>query len=242
MLQQICVLLSPNLLAWRNGLRLGSRKDWLRRSVLLCLALGLWLAIYWTVKRVLVYFQTVHELGPALAYQLLLIILLTFLSMLLFSNLITALSNYFLARDLDLVLATPTPLSAFFFSRLITNTLNSSWMVLFFSLPIFAAYSSAFQGGPAFYFWVTLVIPLFVIIPGALGVLVTHLLVYFLPAKRIRNILFFIGLFVFVGLYLLFRFSQPERLLQPESFGHFTDFLMAMESPSSPFLPKVVKR
>ncbi len=237
MLQQICVLLSPNLLAWRNGLRLGSRKDWLRRSVLLCLALGFWLAIYWTVKRVLVYFQTVHELGPALAYQLLLIILLTFLSMLLFSNLITALSNYFLARDLDLVLATPTPLSAFFFSRLITNTLNSSWMVLFFSLPIFAAYSSAFQGGPAFYFWVTLVIPLFVIIPGALGVLVTHLLVYFLPAKRIRNILFFIGLFVFVGLYLLFRFSQPERLLQPESFGHFTDFLMAMESPSSPFLP-----
>jgi hypothetical protein len=44
---------------------------------------------------VLLYFQSVYDLGPSLAYQLLLIILLTFLSMLLFSNLITALSTFF---------------------------------------------------------------------------------------------------------------------------------------------------
>lgn len=233
----LVVLLSPFLLSWKNDLRAGDQKKWLRRVVLLCLALGFWMATYWTVKRVLVYFQTVYELGPALAYQLLLIILITFLSMLLFSNVITALSTYFLARDLDLILSLPISRSAFFYSRLVTTTVNSSWMVLSFSLPIFAAYGSVFRGGVHFYLWVILVLPLFLIIPAALGALTTHLLVHFLPARRIRNVLFFVGLFAFIILYFLFRFSQPERLVQPETFGHFLEFLTAMEAPSSPFLP-----
>jgi ABC-2 type transport system permease protein len=236
-LRSIVVLLSPNFLSWKNDFWRRREKRWLRRTILVFLALGFWLAIYWTVKRVLIYFQTVHELGPALAYQLLLIILVTFLSMLLFSNLITALSTFFLASDLDLVLSTPAPPSGFFFSRLIATTVNSSWMVLFFSLPVFVAYGSVFRGGSLFYLWVILILPLFLIIPAALGTLITHLLVYLLPARRIRDILFFIGLFVFIILYFLFRFSQPERLVQPEAFGHFLQFLAAMETPSSSLLP-----
>jgi ABC-2 type transport system permease protein len=236
-MSSLAVLLSPFFLSWKNEfLRQGERR-WARRAFLLALGLGFWAGIYWTVRRVLLYFETVHGLGPALAYQLLLIILITFLSMLLFSNLIAALSTFFLARDLDLVLSAPTPASSFFGSRLVITTVNSSWMVLFFSLPIFAAYSSVFQGGARFYLWVFVVLPLFVIIPAACGALVTHLLVYSLPARRIRDILFFIGLFAFIILYFLFRFSQPERLVQPEAFGHFMEFLRAMEAPSSPYLP-----
>jgi len=206
---------------------------------LLLMALGaaFWLGTYYVIRRVLLYFETVYDLGPALAYQLLLIILLTFLSMLLFSNLITALSSYFLARDLDLVLSTPTPLSSFYYSRLLTTTMNSSWMVLFFCLPIFAAYGAVFGGGLVFYLWVAAILPLFLIIPASVGVLTIHLLVFYLPAKRIRNVLFFIGLFAFILLYLLLRFAQPERLVHPESFGHFMQFLSAMETPSSRFLP-----
>src|SRR5436309_15433937 len=190
----IFVLLSPLWLSLKNDFRLAGNQ-WGRRLFLLCLALAFWFGTFFVILRVLIYFQSVYELGPALAYQLLLIILLTFLSMLLFSNLITALSAFFLARDLDLVLSAPTRLPSFFYSRLATTTLNSSWMVLFFSLPIFAAYASAFRGGVNFYVWTALVLPLFLVIPAAIGVAITHLFVYFLPARRIRDILFFIGLF-----------------------------------------------
>ncbi|MBI2985532.1 MAG: hypothetical protein HYY45_02070 [Deltaproteobacteria bacterium] len=236
-MSSLAILLSPILLSWKNEfLRKGERK-WPRRTILFCLGLGFWAGIYWTARRVLIYFETVHGLGPALAYQLLLIILLTFLSMLLFSNLITALSTFFLSQDLDLVLSAPTPSAAFFYSRMIATTVNSSWMVLFFSLPIFAAYGSVFHGGILFYLWVILVLPPFLIVPASIGTLLTHLLVYFLPARRIRDILFFIGLFAFIILYFLFRFSQPERLVHPEAFGHFMEFLNAMETPSSAYLP-----
>ncbi|HKY07554.1 MAG TPA: hypothetical protein VJQ55_04910, partial [Candidatus Binatia bacterium] len=153
------------------------------------------------------------------------------------SNLVASLSTYFLARDLDLLHAAPLERSSFFYARLINTTVNSSWMVLFFSLPVFAAYGAVFGGGFALYLWVALILPLFLVIPAAASILGTHLLVYFLPAKRIRDVLFFIGLFAFILMYLLFRMSQPERLVQPESFGNFMQFLRAMETPSSPYLP-----
>ncbi|HEX9144797.1 MAG TPA: hypothetical protein VGA09_11030 [Candidatus Binatia bacterium] len=235
-MNSILLLLSPIWLSWRNEF-FRSRKNSSRRLFLFSMGLGLWLAIYWIVRRVLLYFQTVYDLGPSLAYQLLLIILLTFLSMLLFSNLITSLSTFFLARDLDLVLSAPVPRHGFYYSRLIMTAANSSWMVLFFGFPIFAAYGSVFGGGITLYFWLVLILPLFLLIPAALGVFFTHLFVYFLPAKRIRDILFFIGLFAFILIFFLFRFSQPERLVQPESFGHFVQFMTAMETPSSPWLP-----
>src|SRR5207344_2738 len=235
-MSSIVILLSPFWLSWKNDFLRGGQ-PWRRRWLLIALATAFWCGIYYLIRRVLLYFQSVYDLGPSLAYQLLLIILLTFLSMLLFSNLITALSTFFLARDLDLVRSTPVPAGPFYYSRLITTTLNSSWMVLFFSLPIFAAYGSVFGGGVKLYFWIAAILPLFLLIPAAIGALVTHLLVYAMPAKRVRDLLFFIGLFAFLIMYFLFRFSQPERLVQPESFGNFMQFLSAMETPSAPFLP-----
>src|ERR1051325_11521959 len=232
----IALLLSPSWLSWKNSLFRG-RGSWPRRLLLAALAFGFWLGTYWVIRRVLRYFETVYELGPALAYQLLLIILLTFLSMLLFSNLVASLSTFFLARDLELLHGAPVSRDKFFFARLIQTTVNSSWMVLFFSVPIFAAYGSVFGGSWVLYVWLILIMPLFLVIPAAVGILITHLLVYFLPAKRIRDVLFFIGLIGFVVMYFLFRFSQPERLVEPESFGNFMQFLTAMETPSSPFLP-----
>ena len=144
-MSSVALLISPLWLSWKNSLR-RSGGSWPRRLLLTGLAIGFWIGTYLVIRRVLRYFETVFDLGPGLAYQLLLIILLTFLSMLLFSILVASVSTYFLARDLDLVHATPISRDAFFFARLLQTTVNSSWIVLFFSLPIFAAYNAVFGG------------------------------------------------------------------------------------------------
>ena len=197
----VALLLTPLWLTWKNNFFRGGA-SWTRRLFLAALAVSFWLGTYLVIRRVLRYFETVHELGPGLAYQLLLIILLTFLSMLLFSNLVASLSTYFMARDLDLLHSMPISSDGFFYARLISTVVNSSWMVLFFSLPIFAAYESVFGGGWRLYLWVALILPSFLMIPAALGTFATHLLVYFLPVRRIRDILLFIGLFAFLALML----------------------------------------
>src|SRR5581483_2018045 len=88
-MSSVALLLSPLWLSWKNSFARGAG-SWTRRLLLAALALGFWTGTYLVIRRVLRYFETVYDLGPALAYQLLLIILLTFLSLLLFSNLVAA--------------------------------------------------------------------------------------------------------------------------------------------------------
>src|SRR5437870_3047964 len=74
----IFVLLSPLWLSWKNDFRRGGNQ-WGRRLLLLGLALASWCGTFFVIRRALLYFQSVYELGPALAYQPLLIILTTHL-------------------------------------------------------------------------------------------------------------------------------------------------------------------
>jgi ABC-2 type transport system permease protein len=63
--------------------------------------------VFAIVYRVLGHFRTQPGLGDLLAGKLLGMILLAFLSILLLSNIITSLSSFFLARDLELLTAAP---------------------------------------------------------------------------------------------------------------------------------------
>ena len=75
--------------------------------LLALVALGFWAAVFGVSFRVLRYIQQTSEVGVPLASKLLSIILLSFASLLLLSNLITALSSFFLAKDLDLLVSSP---------------------------------------------------------------------------------------------------------------------------------------
>ena len=68
---------------------------------------GFWAFIFTVLFRLLRYFRGVQDIGPLLAGKLLGLILVGFFSILLLSNVITALSSFFLARDLDLLASAP---------------------------------------------------------------------------------------------------------------------------------------
>ena len=75
--------------------------------VLAVVGLLFWAAVFGVLLRVLRYFRGVQEIGALLAGKLLSLSLLSFVSVLLLSNVITALSSFFLAKDLDLLVSSP---------------------------------------------------------------------------------------------------------------------------------------
>ena len=78
------------------------------KVLLLALVGGVfWTGIFGIAYRVLSYIQRVADIGDLLAGKMLGVILLAFLTILLLSNVITALSTFFLAKDLDLLVAAP---------------------------------------------------------------------------------------------------------------------------------------
>ena len=106
-MQDLLLLIRPRLLGFRNQLiRSGSPG---KKRVLIMGGLGLAFCggMFVLSSRVLIYFQSVEMIGDLLAQQLLSMVLLTFFSMLIFSNIITALSNLYLSKDLELCHSTP---------------------------------------------------------------------------------------------------------------------------------------
>ncbi|MFI5365611.1 MAG: hypothetical protein ACHQ4J_08310 [Candidatus Binatia bacterium] len=213
------------------------RRGRVQLGALTGLGIAFWTAIFIFFYRVLRYFLSVPDFGPVLTYKLLGMVFLTFFSILLFSNVITALSTFFLSRELDRLVAAPIPPPSFFSARFGDTLIESSWMVLMFAVPAFLAYGVAHHAGVLFYLATVLTLPAFLFIPAAIGVTLTAILVNVFPARRTRDILVLLSVVAVAVLYLFFRMLQPERLVNPEAFANFVQFLAAMKTPSSAFLP-----
>ncbi len=196
-----------------------------------------WLAVFGVLFRMLRYFRNTEEIGALLAGKLLGIVLLSFASVLLLSNVITALSSFFLARDLDLLVSSPVDWLRIYLAKLLETLINSSWMVALMTVPILAAYGVVYDGGWLFPLVALAAIVPFLVLPAVVGAAVTTILVNVFPARRTRDLLTIIALLAAAGLILIFRIVRPEQLARPEGFQNLLDFVAVLRTPTSPFLP-----
>lgn len=230
-------LLAPKWLTARARARQGERGRTARLVVLGTLGLGFWALLFALVYRLLGYFRDVPEIGSLLAGKLLGVVLLCFLSILMLSNVITALSTFFLARDLDLLATAPIDWLKLYLAKLLETGLHSSWMVALLSLPIFTAYGLVYDGGWWFPLVVLAVLLPLLAIPAAAGAALTLLLVNVFPARRSKDILSVITVLAAAALVVLLRVVRPEQLARPEGFRSLVEFVAVLRTPSSPFLP-----
>ncbi len=196
-----------------------------------------WAAVFGVLFRVLRYFKNTEEIGALLAGKLLGIALLSFASILLLSNVITALSSYFLAKDLDLLVSSPVDHLRLYLAKLLETVIASSWMVALMAVPIFAAYGIVYKGGLLFAPYAAAVFLPSLVLPAVIGVAVTTILVNVFPARRTRDLLSIIALGAAAGVILLFRIIRPEQLARPEGFRNLLDFITVLRTPTNPFLP-----
>ncbi len=208
------------------------------RGVLLGVAGTLFLGAAFTIAwRVLRYFAGVPEIGPLLAGKLLDMALLAFGAILLLSNLVTSLSTFFLARDLDMLVAAPVEWGRFYLAKLAETVVHSSWMVALLAVPLLAAYGIVWHGGPLFpLVAAAALLPLF-IISGVIGSTITLLLVTVFPARRTRDLLGLVTVAAAGALVLFIRVLRPEQLARPEGFQNLVDFIAVLRAPSHPLLP-----
>src|SRR3974390_2165949 len=101
------LLLTPRYRAIRNRLTRLAPGDRLKTAVLGLLGLGFWVFMFLISFKVLSYFRTIEGLGDLLALRLMSMVLLTFFSILVFSNIVTSLSTFYLSGELDILLSSP---------------------------------------------------------------------------------------------------------------------------------------
>ena len=230
-------LLLPKWLTARARTVKGEKGRGARFGILAFVGVMFWAFIFGVLYRLLTYFRGVEEIGALLAGKLLGLMLLGFTSILLLSNVITALSSFFLAKDLDMLVAAPVDWLRLYGAKLLETIVASSWMVVLVSIPMFTAYGIVYKGGLLFpLVALAVMLPMFVI-PAVVGSAVTLILVNVFPARRTRDILSVIAVLAAGGIVLLFRLIRPERLARPEGFRNLMEFITVLRTPTSPLLP-----
>ncbi len=196
-----------------------------------------WTLIFVVIFRMLLYFRGTQGIGDLLAAKLLGLAFLTFLMILVLSNVITSLSTFFLADDLELVVAAPVDAVTVYGARLVETIANSSWMVALLAVPLLVAYGVVYDGGVRYYLLAIATVIPFLVIPAVLGTAITLILVNVFPARRTRDLLALVGLFSAAAVVALLRFVRPERLMSPGQFRNLVDFMTVLRTPTSQWLP-----
>jgi len=237
-MKAVLTLMKPRLWAFLNG-RI-SRGAWDSRARLYffsVIGLVFWLGIYMMFYRVLTYFKGVEGFGDILAAKLMSMVVMTFFTLLLFSSVIVTLSKLYISRDLPLVHSLPVAAGQIFLARWLESLIDSSWMVILFSLPIFLSYGMVFKAGIFFYGLSFLSILSLCLVASGLSSLAVMGAATVLPAGRIRTISVFFGVLLILVLVIVVRVMRPEQLVNPEAFNSVAVYLQSLETTGSPLLP-----
>ncbi len=234
-LKKVPILFRPRLGSFRQKIPLKRRFH--RIFLIAVIGTSVWGGMFVISYRVLSYFKSIEELGNLLAFKLLSMILITLFSLLIFSSIITCLAKLYLSKDLQLVHSMPVPAHVIFVSRWLESTLDSAWMVITYTLPFLIAYGIVYGAGFGFYAMMLLNLVSLSFAASGLSALMVMGAVIIVPANRLRSIFVFLGLSLFVVLYIAFRLLRPERFVDPEAFATALVYLKALRTPTPSYLP-----
>ncbi len=173
--------------------------------------------------------------GPPLMERLMGIVLLSFFSMLIFSNLIITLTTTYISRETEFLWGLPVPDRTIFGVKLTESIFFSSWAFVVLSCPLFASYGYV-KGAPLWFYPAALLQGLpFLVIPASLGALVTMILSAYLPARKAR--VFTVALLVAsLGITaVIVRFMGLRSMVLQT--GDFAQMMELLRAGSSPWLP-----
>ena len=131
-------LLQPFFCSARNRF-FPQRKLPFRTIGILVFSLTVCVVLYKIGVRVVTYFHSQNELGIILSLKIFQMAWITMFTLLVFSCMVSAVSTLFLSQDNEIVFAAPVPTANIFFMRYVTTSIYTSWMMVIFSIPIFAA-------------------------------------------------------------------------------------------------------
>ena len=200
-----------------------------------CVALCM--VLYFVSLKVVGYFHRQNELGIILSLKIFQMSWIILFAMLIFSCMVTAVSTVFLSQDNEIIFAAPVTPPEMYFMRYLTNTIYTSWMMVVFSLPIFAAYGVVFRTD--FYYWPLMIVTVLSTAAGAtcFGLLLTVILVNLFPARRTKDIVLYLSLCFGIFIYLMIRLLRPEEMINPDNYSHFIDYLSSISKPAAPYVP-----
>lgn len=171
-----------------------------------------------------------EDFGVLMMNRLVGMLMMTFFSMLVFSNLIITLSTTYISREVEFHMSQPIPHRSIFLVKLVESMVYSSWAFVILSLPFFISFGLVREVSAWFYPLVFLLIVPFLAIPAGIGSLLTMTMSAFLPARRaLKWAVVLVGFTIIAGVILVRKAGIGSRFFSGgvESFTQVLNFLKA---------------
>lgn len=212
------------------------------RSGIVAALFGLFLwGDYALFRRLFLAIGRIEELTPffalGLLQNLLGMVFLVAMVVLFFSSTTAAIGAFFTDLDLELYHAAPIRKRRLAVSRWIATFIRSSYLVVFFLLPMFVALARQYGRGAGFVLLASVHLLLLLAIPVCAGTIVVILLIRFFPVRRIHQISLSLAIVMATVLVIGFRMIRPERLFTEIDTDELTAVLAALELPAARFHP-----
>src|SRR4030043_369072 len=224
------LLLIPKILSFKTPTPL---KAFLRTLPFIFIGLIFWVLFYSGTYKVLNFTRGMGFFGKILSKKLLSITFFSLSIFLILSNIITALSSFYMSKDIPFLMSKPIKIKEILRLKTIETISSSSWMVISFIPPFFIAYGVSYNASFRFYLMLILTFIPFLLIAGGIGITAAHLLTRIFSMKKLRLSLLATGLFLFLSLYLLVR---SQWSISPESPERFFNAMLNIKT-DSPLMP-----
>ncbi len=230
LMQTLLTLLLPKYLSLKNSL---SARVMLKRAPFFAIGLGFWVMLYIGTLKALYFIRGINFFGEVLSSKLLSMTFFGLTGFLILSNVITAISSFYLSKDIPFLLTKPVSITDVLRLKTLETFLNSSWMVMSFVPPVFVAYGVSYHASWGYYIAISSVFLLFLLLTAGIGIGIAHMLIMLFPARRTRIVLLGVGMFLFLLLYFTMKSIIPGTPEAPE------DLLLSFMSfrTDSPLLP-----
>ena len=176
-------LLFPKIISLKNSV---TARAFLKRAPFIAIGLVFWVLFYLGTYRVLSFIRGIHFFGEILSAKLISITFFSLSIFLVLSNIITALSSFYLSKDIPLLMSQPLKTKEILRLKATETIASSSWMVLSFIPPFFIAYGMNYHAPFFFYPVLILIFVPFLLIAGGIGISIAHLLTRIFSIKKLR--------------------------------------------------------
>lgn len=201
------------------------------------IGVGFWVGLFASMYFLIDLFWEYGSAGPYLAGKLLEMLLTGLFVLLGFSNVLTALSTFYLSDDLELVLSLPLKRVEFHYSRFLDALVQSSWMMALFGVPVFLAFGIRIGSGWAYYGSLLFAVPSLLVMSTSIGIILATLLVNIFDARRTREMMMLLGVMMVATLFVLVRALRPERLVNTKEMENVAQYIAQMQVPAPVLFP-----
>lgn len=239
----VLIMTMLRLLFWRraishkNSLLHAGRWEKAKKVFFVLVTVGVLIGVYSGLYRLLKHLESALMIGPLLTWKLTAMVLLTTFSMVALSGFITAVGTLYYSEDLGLLRSSPLPPRLIFLDKMLETTFHASWMVALAVIPYLIALGKVKSLSLSFYLMSFFSLIPFLALAAALGILLTLGLMTLFPSPRTRDAVWILSSLSIAVVYVVFRLSQPEKLVRPDALEKISQYLDYLQAPTAPYLP-----